>query len=367
MAAVATGLIAIAAAPLVAHAQVADKAADWSARSTASGVLSSNTFNYTTFEELKAASNGTISSNPPNNEIGLEPTINLTGRNSLKITTYSSASANGGTWQEWLDGTTGNRFDKFYIQFAIYFPRDTLAYRWSGGDGQLKVLNIERYGGGQVTVTNPKFLGFPGMMLNGSSGMSKAYTNTPVSNVGTEYVYQSAIDTGTPANPATSCEFWSRYGAARGITVNENYGYDASKPYLDQRGLPGGFPNRCAVNAGVPYAMNDWTVIEVFVDTSNPDTSVNTVRTWVAKYGNAPRLTTNEIGTAQINRNSDYYRRFELMNYDTPRLAEPGRPTLYTYFDEVIVSTAPIKFPGGYSLPDSNGPRPNPPTSVRAE
>ena len=99
MAAVATGLIAIAAAPLVAQAQVADKAADWRSRSTASGVLSSNTFDYTTFEELKAASNGTVSSNPPNNEIGLEPTINLTGKNSLKITTGPSATGNGGTWQ----------------------------------------------------------------------------------------------------------------------------------------------------------------------------------------------------------------------------------------------------------------------------
>jgi hypothetical protein len=367
MAAVATGLIAIAAAPLIAQAQVADKAADWTARSTASGVLSSNTFNYTTVDELKAASNGTYSSNLPQNEIGLEPTINLTGRNALKVTTYASATGNGGTWQEWLDGTTGNRYDKFYIQFAVYFPRDTLAYRWQGGDGQLKVLNIERYGAGQVTVTNPKFLGFPSIMLNGLTGMSRQFPSPPVPNVSTEYTYQPAIDTGSPANPGNSCEFWSRYGAARGITVNENYGYDASKPYLDQRGLPGGFPNRCALNAGVPYAMNDWTVIEVFVDTSNPDSSVNTVRSWAAKYGNAPRLTINEIGTAKIQRSSDYYRRFELMNYDTPREAESGRPTLYTYFDEVIVSTAPIKFPGGYSLPDSNGPRPNPPTSVHAE
>jgi hypothetical protein len=39
---------------------------------------------------------------------------------------------------------------------------------------------------------------------------------------------------------------------------------------------------------------------------------------------------------------------------------------MYTYFDEIIISSQPIKFPGGFSLP-STSVRPNPPTSVTAQ
>ena len=70
--------------------------------------------------------------------------------------------------------------------------------------------------------------------------------------------------------------------------------------------------------------------------------------------------------TVRLNANDTVYRRFELLNYDTPRLAEANRPDLYTYFDEILISSQPIKFPGGFSLP-STSVRPSPPTSVTAQ
>jgi hypothetical protein len=72
------------------------------------------------------------------------------------------------------------------------------------------------------------------------------------------------------------------------------------------------------------------------------------------------------VNSTPLASNSEVYRRFELLNYDTPRLPETNRPTMYTYFDEVIISTSPIKFPGGFDLPNT-AVRPNPPVSVRAE
>lgn len=332
-----------------AGAQVADREADWKARSTAAGVINANTFNYASKSELLNAAAGYTDS-LPGNEIGLESSINLSGSNALRITTYGAASKNGGSWADYLDGEQGNKYTEFYLQFAVFLPTNTLAWRSEGGDGQLKLVNIEQYGAGQVTVVNPKFLGFPGIMLNGLTVQTRTFSNHPVPGVGTEYAYQPAIDTGTPASPATACEFWSRYGPTRGATIVDSYGTSATS-YLYDRGFTYGWPNSCAAKGGVPFNLDGWTVIEVHVQYNESNPGASTVRAWAAPYGGTPRLILNEVGNASLGSNSEIYRRFELMNYDTPRVSESDRPPMYTYFDEVIVSTQPIKFPGGHALP----------------
>ena len=138
------------------------------------------------------------------------------------------------------------------------------------------------------------------------------------------------------------------------------------EPRLDRRNLTYGWPNRCALKAGVPFNVDGWTTIEVYVDYNTANPGQSTIKAWAAPYGQAPRMYVNEVNTVRLNANDGVYRRFELLNYDTPRESEPGRPTMYTYFDEIIISTQPIKFPGGFSLP-STAVRPNPPTSVTAQ
>jgi hypothetical protein len=345
-------------------ARAVDTDADWAARKSAAGVIYSESFEYNSKAELVDAALG-VTDNPPANGVDIDSTIKLAGSKSLKLITNGAAGANGGSWAQYYNGKDSTQFRTFYFQFAIYLPRDTLAYRSKGGDGQLKLVNLEQYGAAQIVVTNRKFLGFPTILLNGSGTLEKNVSESVVPNVGSEYIYQPAVDVGGSA-PGSACEFWQRYGPSRGVAMNDDYGETNSQPYLDRRNMAYGWPNRCALQGGVPFAMNGWTTIELYVEYNSANPQQSTLKAWAAPYGQAPRLFINQVNSTALNSNSDVYRRFELLNYDTPRLAEPDRPTMYTYFDEVLISTSPIKFPGGFSVPNTSV-RPNPPTSVEAQ
>ncbi len=351
-------------------ARAVDIEADWQQRKSAAGVFYSQSFDFTNKDQLLDAAVGPVSGGYteklPANEIDLDSAIKLSGGKSLKIITHGAAGGNGGSWADFYDGADGSKsYKTFYFQFAIYLPRATLAYRSKGGDGQLKLANLEQYGAAQIVVTNRKFLGFPSILLNGSGTLEKNISESVVPNVGSEYIYQPAVDAGG-GSPGSACEFWERYGPARGITANEDYSETNPEPRLDRRNLTYGWPNRCALQSGVPFAIDGWTVVELYVEYNSANPQQSTLKAWAAPYGQAPRMFVNEVNTLRLGENADVYRRFELLNYDTPREAEANRPTMYTYFDEVVISTAPIKFPGGFSLP-STSVRPNPPSSVQAQ
>jgi hypothetical protein len=119
--------------------------------------------------------------------------------------------------------------------------------------------------------------------------------------------------------------------------------------------------------------LDGWTTIEAFLEYNENDPSHSSLRIWAAPYGARPTLIIDEIGTIPLATNSDNsWSRIELLNYDTERRAEAARPTMHTYYDEVIVSTQPIKFPGGFDLAsagfgsdtDSTGPTPRYPTAL---
>ena len=117
-------------------------------------------------------------------------------------------------------------------------------------------------------------------------------------NVGSEYVYQPAVDTGSPSSPGDACEFWGRYGPSRGVAMNDDYGESNSEPYLDRRNLTYGWPNRCALRAGVPFAMDGWTTIELYVEYNSANPGQSTLKAWAAPYGEAPRLFINQVNSA---------------------------------------------------------------------
>lgn len=359
--AAATGLLCAASAASAA----VDPDADWQARKSAAGVFYTQSFEFANKDELLNTGAGNTNK-PPANEIDLDTTTKLSGSKALKIITYSGSGGNGGSWSDWYDGESGQtRYHTFYFQFSVFLPKATLAYRSQGGDGQLKLANLEQYGASQIVVGNKKFLGFPSLLLNGTGTLEKNIAENSVPNVGSEYIYQPAVDTGG-STPSNACEFWQRYGPARGITANDDYGATNPEPRLDRRNLTYGWPNRCALQSGVPFNIDGWTTVEVYVDFNTANPAQSTIKAWAAPYGQAPRLFVNEVGTAGLKANSDVYHRFELLNYDTPRESEANRPTMYTYFDDVIISAQPVKFPGGFALPSTTV-RPNPPTSVSAQ
>jgi hypothetical protein len=340
-----------------------DTETDWQARKSAAGVVYSESFEYGSKADLLAAALG-YTNKPPANEIDVDSAINLAGSKSLKLITYGAAGANGGSWAQYYNGKDGTQFRTFYFQFGIYLPKATLAYRSQGGDGQLKLVNLEQYGPAQIVVGNKKFLGFPTFLLNGTGVLEENLAESVVPNVSSEYIYQPAVDAGG-GTPGSACEFWGRYGPSRGVAINDDYGATNPEPRLDRRNMTYGWPNRCALQSGVPFNLDGWTTIEVYVEYNTADPAHSTIKAWAAPYGQAPRIYVNEVGTVHLNANDGVYRRFELLNYDTPRLPETNRPTMYTYFDEIVISTQPVKFPGGFSLP-STSVRPNPPSSVSA-
>jgi hypothetical protein len=343
-----------------------DTEADWQQRKSSAGVLYSESFEFGSKSELLDAALG-YTDNPPANSVDVDSTIKLAGSKSLKLTTNGAAGANGGSWAQHYNGTDTTQFKNFYFQFGIYLPRATLAYRSKGGDGQLKLVNLEQYGAGQIVITNRKFLGFPTMLINGTATIEEQISESVVPNVGSEYVFQPAVSEGNSSSPGNACDFWAKYGPARGITINEDYGESNPEPRLDRRNLPNGWPNRCALQSGVPFAIDGWTTIEVYVEYNSGNPSQSTIKAWAAPYGTAPRMFINQVNNAGLGSNANVYKRFELLNYDTPREPEANRPPLYTYFDEIVVSTQAIKFPGGFSLPNGPTARPKPPTDVRSD
>lgn len=325
----------------------------WNQRRSAAGVVYAESFEFADKAELMDAALG-YTNKPPANEIDLENNIRLSGSHALKLITYGAAGGNGGSWANYYNGRDGTNFHEFYFQFAIYLPKETLSYRSLGGDGQLKLANLEQYGNGQVVVTNKKFFGFPSILINGNETLHKTVAESVVPNVSSEEIYQPAVFRADLPTPTNACSFWKKYGPARGIAANEPYGYDAANPWLHLRNMPNGWPNQCALESGVPYNLDGWTVIEVYVKW-NPRPALSTIKAWAAPYGQAPRIFVNEVESVDLGGDGDViYRRFELLNYDTPRESEATRPTLYTYFDEVIVSTKPVNFPGNFTLPNLN-------------
>jgi hypothetical protein len=102
---------------------------------------------------------------------------------------------------------------------------------------------------------------------------------------------------------------------------------------------------------GVPFLEDDWIVVEMYY--SQP----SGFRLWAAERGDAPvriagdwtpstgSLSVSALGSA--GNNAGGIRQVEFMHYDTPALAETGyRPTIKTWFGEVIASTNWIPFPG---------------------
>lgn len=354
---------------------------EWTARASASGVLYATNFTdvyvnstlqssraITDSASLRAESNdqpGEVGVAGDANAVVLDTTKKISGSGSLRLDTYGSATTQTGSWATWANGTDGTVYRRLYVQFMVYYPKETIGYRWltngTAGSAALKILNCGQYGGGQLVVFVPRFLGFPSAFVNGSelvsdlTGENIDSSQNPWGKLVLRI--QDGIDTGISG--ATKDAFLLRYGPlARGIDGDSNYDYDANNPYLYNRTQPSGWPDTRAATNGVAINVDGWTVIQVFLEYNTTDPTQSSMQMWASKYGDAPKLIMNNINNVWIKDDPNApnsWKRFELLNYDTIRLAEPGvRPTLKTYYDEFIVSTKPISWPVVGTLPPGN-------------
>lgn len=354
--------------------------ADWIKRASADGVLYATNFSDVYLNSVlqpnraivDSASLRAESDNQPG-EVGIsgdrsavvfDPTKKISGKGSLRLDTYDSSNAQTGSWATWANGVDATVYRRLYVQFMVYYPKETIGYRWltngTAGSSGLKILNCGQYGGGQVVVFVPRFLGFPSAFVNGSQLVSDITGNNIDSsqNPWGKLVLRIQDGINTGISGATKTDFLLRYGPlARGIDGDGNFDYDANNPYLYNRTQPSGWPDSRAATNGVAINLDGWTVMQMFLEYNVADNSKCTVQMWASKYGDAPKLIMNNVMNVALNdtAGTNSWKRFELLNYDTIRLAEPGvRPTLKTYYDEFVVSTKPIYWPVVGTLPPGN-------------
>lgn len=314
-------------------------------------------------------SSGAFSSRPAGEQaedhIAWDTTRKLTGRASLQFITMPGDGANGGSWRINPSGTPGAApIRSFYCQFSVYYPKETLGYRWrlQGDAGPssaaMKVINFGQAGGGQIVIYNPRFLGFPSAFINQSGGNIASAAGY---DIGTPNPWSTScphihnkVDSG--ATVTTKAEYLTRYGCLpRGLDGDMDLSYNPAA-YLYQRAQPSGFPDTRASFAGFPFQLDNWTTLEAYCEFNEATPDESTWELWGARYGQPPKFLFSGRGNIPLfNSPDNAWDSIELLNYDTQRISEPGvRPNLFTNYDELIISTNEIPFPGGYSLPRNN-------------
>jgi hypothetical protein len=287
-----------------------------------------------------------------------ETSIYLSGTGSVNAQTFDTTGAGDGSYNATINGVDTTEIDDFYAQFSVYYPRDTIAWRYPiSGSTALKIANFGDNGGGQFVLAIDRFMGFPAGFVNTNQNLSQ--NATPAATFGgsngagwsgTGTHIQNAIDTDPGgATPTTKAGWLARYGYILGwleddMQWGEN---DDDTRWLDERTHAGfGWPDSRAAAVGVEIEIDGWTTFEVWIDRSGSELCI-----WGAPYGDAPTLMWE--GTISFANTTSDVGEWYLLNYDTTRQAEIGvRPTpQHTYYDELIVSSEAIAFPNPGSTP----------------
>lgn len=266
---------------VAANAQIqpgsAQAQSDWEARVNSSSVLYATNFDDVYLDGNRSLSRSGIANNaglisealepPPNPEnIALDQSRRLSGSNSIELKTLGSAGrSSGGSWSFRPDGRTGTVRNRLYVQFSVYYPKETIGYRFNHtGDSYFKTFNFGQYGAGQVVIGDGYFSGFPTLLLNGTNSLGGyqyflSSSENPWGSATTRE--QPAIDNGASVTVSSSKAAWlNNYGAMpRGVAIKDgDYSYDSQNPYLYQRnGMTFGWPDSRALASGsVPWQQD---------------------------------------------------------------------------------------------------------------
>lgn len=347
--------------------QAIDPVKDWQSRSA--GALYSENFDYTSKTELINAAaqiNGNVTQN-----ISLETEHVLSGKG-VRIGVPASGGPNTGSWNNYINGTDPSTYSRFYLQFIVYADGHWLNYPFKQTNGAAtspKLIIIDQwnqsYNAGEVVVVNQDTRGFVSAYRGTPSDyppfqLQVSGSSTPCPNGDPDYLWQFPLDRGIPDPVVTCADYKRRYGP-----LNYNFsGTIKAGVLLDQQGTP----DADASVAGVTWTKDGFTVVEVFIDHAS-----DIVKIWAAKYGDSPRLVVDSdklSGGANLGGNG--YNGFQLTPYRTNGATnEPNRRDTFVSYEEVIVSTDEISFPGGFSLPsgpsNAGGVRPMPPGNLSTE
>lgn len=354
-------------------------AADWVARSTASGVTHAE--NWSSFNTAAEAY-----SSPRTAGMNKNPSNPTTFDNAFQIITDAGHVLSGKAMRLWHGknnyggaGTIDNQYmsipfngnrnavngqyptgaylTKAYVQLCFWTDA-FLDYYWKLGDGSLggsKIAIIDNWDTtattGELVITDNLNTGFVSAYRittgGGSLGLDRSIS-TPAN--GSNIARQNAIDNGGVLTDQASYE--RRYGPmAYGMTG----GTSQASPLSTQ-----GRPDPDAAIGGVTFNRGGTTVVEVELDLAN-----DRCRVWAAHHGQAPKL----IGDTLLNDAAGGLALFGsrvraglgtgwsglyLSNliYTATGAQNPGYPAdAYTDYSEIIVSQKPINFPGGFVPP----------------
>jgi hypothetical protein len=355
-----------------------DAASDWAARSTAAGVTFADNFSkYSTAADWynrwnQGALVGKWISGSK------YPALGSVWDNAWQIVSDTGHVLSGRALRAWMgknnygatgtgdldnqwaaipfNGSTSNPkagyMTSFYFQACIWV--DAYAdYDWHRNDGTVqtsKYFILDYWNSsantGEVVITNKDSKGFIWSYYSVGAGAFDVLRGTPSNN--NNYQWQNAVDNGTPLDN-TDASYFRRYGPF-------NYGMYPG-PFSQSKLLHlQGVPNAAAAQGGVAWNRGGITVVEVYVALNTPGNS--TVKIWAAPYGSPPKLIVNSTGVnlgSRVGTDGGIgWSGVTLTNlvYQADSAHNPGYPNnAYIDYVEMIVSSNPIKFPGGYALP----------------
>lgn len=321
---------------------------DWAARASAPGVFYANHFDYPSREAYLGGAHSYVYAETASGlpKLDLERVLTLSGPGASRHNWFAAEGPNeaGPSWNLSFAGpgakNVSRRATSFYLQVAVYADDEWARFTYrEGGIKLLMLLDpssapfapgevvIARHGGGAW---------LSGFRVTGAAAGFQLMWNEPWIVRGDDSIY-TFYDAGPVARDgetdATDIDlFEQRWGPRR-------RNLDPTDPdYL----------------AAPRFAGGKWHTVEVHVDVRE---AASVLKIWFAEYGAPPILLTGYIDSG-LRENAHTYRGAFLINRAENTTSWVDEDT-FVLFDEVIVSDAPIPFPGGYELPWPGSERPH--------
>lgn len=338
-----------------------DADADWQERSSGPGVV-----NAIRFDSAADVANGVLIDGLQD-RVSWTNEIKTSGSGALRFDVLNSDAANSGNWRWYLkpDQSSFGAGDEFYVQYRYYSTEDMWRYKpdHGSGTGGYKLSIVSHWSSSnqanEIVTQNTNYRGFPQLYWQDGRAFVDAQEvrNTPC-NSG-NFVFQNAIDRGTPSNPSTCAEYAQRYGPLY------DYGSGSDFPSAgDITNQGGGHPNADAAMAGVAMPTNDWMTILTRIRVGTFGTSSSEIDVWIARNGE-DYVKTQEYRNVLLGAGPDFNALW-LLPYDTGKQPNTKGRSSFVVYDEVIVSTETIAAPGFPASPP-NVWTPQPPTNLVAE
>jgi hypothetical protein len=273
----------------------------------------------------------------------LDATVKASGASSLKFTIPSNSPADtSGSYFANFSSDLSVRFGQnaeFYVQWRQRFSPEFVSTAYAGGGGWKQAI---------IGTGDPPGGGW--------------FASCTALEVVTQNVYHRGF-----AQMYNSCAGSTSHGPY--YTFEEQYGGSDFKlqnarplPYcLYSQSQTSYFPptGNC-----VGYWANEWMTFQVGITTGprvNDEFANSRVRLWIARTGQASQLVFDyPINlTAGPSSEDQRFGKVWLLPYNTGKSSSASHPVAYTWYDELVISTARITDPDAIA--------PSPPTNVSAQ